>query len=153
MRVGGKDGLAVTRRQFQQGGPQLERRLDHPGDKLPLSHPVHRHVDVVPAPRRVQTARHLFAARLHEQPFHEEEEVFTRAVVRRLPDVAHRNGVQRLAQHPGIGCRHDAAVGEHDEMGVMDRHQRGEEQRLGVFEVLVEDLSDVLGVEPHLAPV
>ena len=31
----------------------------------------------------------------------------------------------------------------------MDRHQRPEEQGLGVLEVFVENLGDVLGIEPH----
>ena len=41
-------------------------------------------------------------------------------------------------------------VGEHHQVGVVDRHQRRQEQRLGVLEVLVEDVGDVFGSEAHV---
>ena len=40
-------------------------------------------------------------------------------------------------------------LGEHHEMRVVDRHQRREELRLRVLEVLVEDDADVFGRESH----
>ena len=43
---------------------QLERRGDQLEDELALPHPVHRHVDVVAAARRVQPAGDVVAARL-----------------------------------------------------------------------------------------
>ena len=52
-------------------------------------------------------------------------------------------------ESPRVLRRDDAAVGQHHEMGVVNRHQRAEEERLGVLEVLVEDEPDVLGRKPH----
>ena len=43
----------------------------------------------------------------------------------------------------------DAAVGKHHQMGVVDRDERREEERLRVLEVVVEDLRHVLRIEPH----
>src|SRR5687767_958888 len=49
----------------------------------------------------------------------------------------------------GVGGGHDPAVRKHDEMGVVDGHQRREKQRLRVLEVLVEDVRHVFRIEPH----
>src|SRR5919106_6396872 len=49
----------------------------------------------------------------------------------------------------GVGGADDAAVGQHHQMGIVNGHQRREEQRLGVLEVLVEDLRHILWREPH----
>ena len=48
-----------------------------------------------------------------------------------------------------LGARHDVLRREHHQMCVVDRHERREEQLLGVLEVFVEYAGDVLGREPH----
>ena len=67
--------------------------------------------------------------------------------VRRI--VVDRDRVERVADRPGVGRGDDAAVGEHDEMRVVNRQERRQEQRLRILEVLVEDLRDVFRIEPH----
>ena len=47
----------------------------------------------------------------------------------------------------------DALLGQHHEVRVVDRHQRRQQQLLGVFEVFVEDVRDVFGRELHLLAV
>ena len=42
-------------------------------------------------------------------------------------------------------------LGQHREVRVVDRHQRLDEQRLGVLEVLAEHEADVVGGERHRA--
>ncbi len=54
---------------------------------------------------------------------------------------------------PRIGAslrrRNDPLLGEHDEMRVVNAHQRSEEQRFGVLEVGIENARDVFRREPH----
>ena len=135
--------------EIEQRAPQVERRREQAEDELALPHPVHRHVDVVAAARRVQTARHVVAARGDDEAFDVEEQILVRAVVRDLPHVVLRDRVERGANRVGVGRRDDAAIGQHHQVCVVNRHQRREKQRLGVFEVLVEDVGDVFGGEAH----
>src|SRR5204862_5776425 len=60
-----------------------------------------------------------------------------------------RDGIERRAQGMRVVARDDALRGEHPEMGVMNRHQRREKQLLGVLEVFVEDILDVLRSNTH----
>jgi hypothetical protein len=77
------------------------------------------------------------------------EQVLAAAVVGGRPHIGHRDGVQRAAQGAGVRRSDDAAVGEHHQVRVMNRHQRREEERLGVLEVFAENLVDVLRIEVH----
>jgi hypothetical protein len=149
MGVGGEHRCAMPGGQLDQRGAQFQRRLDDGRDELPLPHPVHRHVDVVAAARGVQAAGDVLAARGDQQPFDVEEQILAGAVVRRLPDFRHRDRVERIAQAPGVRLTDDPALGEHHQVRIVDRHQRRQEQRLGVFEILVEDLGDVRRIELH----
>ena len=45
--------------------------------------------------------------------------------------------------------RHDLRLRQHDQVRVVNRHQRGQEQRLCVLEVVVEDVVDVFRREFH----
>ena len=89
LRVGvrGEHRLAVLAGEVEQRPAQPRDSLEHAEDHLPLLHPVHRHVDVVARPRRVQPARGLLAAGLHDEPLDVEEQVLARAVVGRAPNV------------------------------------------------------------------
>ena len=68
MRVRGKDRLAVPARDLEQRAPEREHRVGHVEERLPQSHPVHRHVDVVAAAGGVQAARELGAGRAAISP-------------------------------------------------------------------------------------
>ena len=57
--------------------------------------------------------------------------------------------IERVSKRVRVRRLDDAAVGEHHQMGVVNGHQRRQEQRLRVLEVLVEDLRHVLRIEPH----
>jgi hypothetical protein len=149
VRVRGEDALAMLRSEIDQPGAQFDHRRHHCHDELPLPHPVHRHVDVVAAARGMEAARDVFSARFHEQTLDVEEQVLARAVVWRRANVAQGDRVEGIAQRPGVGTADDAALGKHDQVRVVDRHQRREKERLGVLEVFVEDLRDVLRIEPH----
>ncbi len=82
-----------------------------------------------------------------DQALDVEEEILAGAVVRSLPDRVLRDRVERLAHRVRVLRRDDALRRQHHQVRVVDRHQRREEQRLGVLEVLVEDVGDVLGSE------
>ena len=135
---------AQRRAQRQRGVEQVE-------DEAALPHAVHRHVDVVAAAGGVQPPGHVAGA-LGDQPLDEEEQILAGSVVRRAAN--------RVAAHRGEGVadaarrrpRDDVLLGEHHQVGAMDRQQRLEEQRLGVLEVLVEDGVDVFGGEGHGEP-
>ena len=74
-----------------------------------------------------------------------------RAVVLRALHVRDRHCPERVPYRTRVRPRHDPALGEHDEMRVVDGHQRRKQLRLGVLEVLVEDEADVGGVERHIS--
>ena len=141
--------VAVASGKRDQSSPQLQRRVQHRQDELPLPQPVHRHVDVVAAARRVEAPGRLFAALPLDQSLDVEEQIFTCVVIGRRPYVVHRDRIERIAQRVRFVRRDDARLREHDQMRVVDRQQRRQEQRFGVFEVLAEDVVDVLGVERH----
>ena len=100
-------------------------------------------------PAHPSLAGRFFAASPNDKPLDVEEEVFVRAVVPDAPDIVEGDGVERGADRPGVRARHDALLREHHEVGVVNPHERREELRLGVLEVLVEDACDVLGIELH----
>jgi len=153
MRECGEYGRGVPRGLVQEHGTQVLRRVEERQDEPALPHPVHRHVDVVAAARGVQAAGGFLSARGGEQPLDEKEQVLARAVVGRAANVVLRNRCERLAEHPSVGRRDDAAGGQHHEVGVMDGEQWRQEQRLRILEVLVENLRDVLRMKHHPAGV
>jgi hypothetical protein len=89
------------------------------------------------------------AGAFRDQALDEEEQVLAGAVVRRPANgvAAHRG--ERVADAAGVVALDDALLGEHHQVGGVNREQRVEEQRLGVLEVLVEDGADVFGRERH----
>ena len=121
----------------------------HREDQLPLRHPVHRHVDVVARARGVQASRGIVTAAADNQPFEVEKQIFVGAVVLDLAHVVDVDAVERPADRRRFLLADDALVREHDEVRVVDRHQRLEKLRLGVFEVFVEDDANVVGREFH----
>ena len=125
----------------------------NPDDELPLPQPVHRHVDVVAAARGVKPAGCVLAAGVDEEALDVREEILAGAVVGRLAYRGDGDRIERLADRTRVSRVDDAAVGEHDEVGVVDGDQRGQEECLRVLEVLVEDLRHVLRIEPHSSAV
>ena len=83
LRVGvhGEDRLAVTIDEVQQRTAQVEAGGRQAENELPLPHPVHRHVDVVPAARSMQPAGGILAACCDDQSLEVEEQIFVGAVV------------------------------------------------------------------------
>ncbi len=149
--MGGEHVLAAAIGQREQDLPQHHDPLDEREDQFPLLHPVRRHVDVVARAGRVQPAGRLVAARPRDQALHVEEQVFTGPVVPDAADVGDGNPVERGADGTRIVRSDDALFGEHDEVSVVNGHQRREELRLGVLEVLVQDAGDVFGSKGHEA--
>ena len=141
--------LPVAIGQRDERPAQVQRPFDHGEHQLPLRHAVHRHVDVVAGPRRVQPAGGILAAARDDQPLDVEEEILVGAVVLHLADLVERDAVERAPDGRRLGTGHDLLIGEHHEMRVLDRHQRHEKLRLGVLEVFVEDEPNVLGRELH----
>src|SRR6185436_16549956 len=101
------------------------------------------------AARRMEPAGGVLSALPDDQPFQIEEQIFIRAVVFQIADLVLRDRIERVANRPRVGRGHDAAIGEHHQVGVVDRHERREKEPLGVLEVFVEYAGDVLGREPH----
>jgi hypothetical protein len=149
VRVRRENRVAMRGGQIEQRRAQLDRRMQQRQDVLALPYPIHRHVDVVAAARGVQTTGDVLAAGGDEQAIDEEEEILTGAVVRRAADVGNRNRIERLADRSRVARGDDAAVREHDQVRVVNRHQRREEQRLRVLEVVVEDVRHVFRIEAH----
>ena len=149
MRVNGEDRVAVAIDHAQERPPELEGRGEQSQNELALAHPVHRHVDVVAAARRVQAAGDVVAARADDHPFDIEEQIFTAGIVFRAAELVLGDRVERRAQRMRVGGRHDALLGQHDQMRVVNRHQRREELPFRVLEVLVEDAGHVLRGKRH----
>ena len=149
VRVDGEDGFAVSIGQVEEARAQIKRSGGELENELALPHPVHRHVDVVAAARRVEPAGGIFAARFDNQALDVEEEVLAGAVVSCGTQFREGDGVERDAQHVRIFRRNDPLRGEHHQVRVVNRHQRPGERALGVLEVLVQDIGDVLGGKPH----
>ena len=95
----------------------------------------------------MQAAGHLLAAGAGNQPVDVKEEIFRPPVVRGTADVGLGHGVEREAERMRVVRPDDPLRGEHRQMCVVDRHQRREEQLLGVVEVLVQDVLDVFGAK------
>ena len=147
--VDGEHGVAVPIDQVEQTRAQIERRAGELENEFALPHPVHRHVDVVAAARRMEPAGGILAAGGDNQTLDVEEEVLAGPVVARRPQVGHRHRVERDAQRVRVLRRNDPLRGEHHQVRVVNRHERRAEQNLGVLEILVEDMGDVLGREGH----
>ena len=96
-----------------------------------------------------QPAGSLVTARAHEEALHVEVQILDCAVVFRLAHLVLGHRIERVADPARVFARHDALGGQHDEVRVMNRHQRREKQLLGVFEVFVEDVGYVFGGELH----
>ena len=102
---------------------------------------------------RCAAVRRRRPARAGEQRLDVEEQVF--AACRRTPTACTsasrcRSSADRSARASAL--RAMPRLGEHHQMRVVDRHQRRQKQRLGVFEVLVENEADVLGGKRHRRP-
>ena len=66
-----------------------------------------------------------------------------------LADLVERDAVERVAKRARIGRADDARLRQHHQVGVIDGHQRREQQSLGVFEIFVQYVGDVLGGKLH----
>ena len=90
--------------------------------------------------------------RSDKQALDVEEQVFVGTVEQRADglkvDVVEPS---RMARRVAAG--HDSALGQHHEMGVVNRQQRFEKQRLGVLEVLVGTSGRSRRIEPHGASI
>ena len=142
-------GVAMLLGDVEQAVPQRQHTLMKCQDELPLPHPVHRHVDVVAAPRGVQAPGDIVAARGDEQSLHVEKQVLVAAVVGDLPDLVHVDAVEGQPELVGVCRPDDRPVRQHHQVRVVNRHQRRDKQPLGVLEVLVENVLDVFRREPH----
>jgi hypothetical protein len=128
----------MRRRNPQQRLAQIQRRLQEIQRELPLPHPIHRHVDVVAAARGVQTAGDGVSRGLHEQTVDVEEQVFVRAVVANVADAILVDRVERRPNRAGVRLRHNPALGQHHEVGVMNRKERADEKSFRIFEIVSE---------------
>jgi hypothetical protein len=144
-----EDSLAMPLGQVDQGPPQRDRALDQAEDAVALAHPVQRHVDVVAAARRVEAAGDVGAAGLLDDALGVEKQILVGAVVDDRADVVFVDGVERRPDGVRIVARDDALVGEHHQVRVMHRDHRREQELLGVFEVVVEDVPDIFRRESH----
>ena len=149
MRVHGEHGFAMAVHEVEQRPAQVQRRGNELQQQLPLPHPVHGHVDVVAAARRVQASGRVFTARVDDQPLDVAEEIFVAAVVGDAANLGLGHGIERDADRMRVVGRHDLLVGEHHQMRILNRHQRRQEQRFRVFEVVVEHGPHVLRGKPH----
>ncbi len=72
---------------------------------------------------------------------------------RRAPCARRRPRCRRApsASTRGVVARDDVLLGEHHQMRVVDGHERRQQQGLGVLEVVVEHVGDVLGGKPHFS--
>ena len=86
-----------ARRSSSVRGDQVEHALA-------LPHPVHRHVDVVAASRRVQPSGDVLAARFDDQSIDVEEEILVGAVVDDLPHLVLAHAVERHANGMRVGA-------------------------------------------------
>ncbi len=145
----GEHVLPVRVREIDQDFPQGVRAVDERENHLALLHAVHRHVDVVAGARGVQAAGRFLAARLPYQPVDEEEQIFAGAVVADVAHVVQQDAVERGPDRVRVARRDDRPLREHHQVRIMNAHQRREEVRLGVLEVLVEDAGDVFGGKGH----
>ena len=97
-----RGGVALGQR--EQRLTQIQRGARQPGNELPMPHPVHRHVDVVAAAGRVQTAGDFLVARLLDQALDIEEQVFVGAVVEDFADALEGDAVEGGAERPRISA-------------------------------------------------
>ncbi len=139
VRVGREHRLGVPGRADEQHAPERERAFDDRQDRLPLRHPVHRHVDVVAGARRVQAARRMLPGALRDQPIEKEEQVLAvQAVEARPADGVEIDRVERGAYRARVAARHDPLLRQQQELC------------LCVLEILVQHEADVVGRESHL---
>src|SRR5665213_4637483 len=101
----------------------------------------------------MQPPRHLVSAGADQQALDVEEEILVGAVVLEIAQVLLRDGVERAANRMRIRRRDDAAISQHHQVRIVNRHERRKKERLGVLEVFVEYAGDVLGCESHEASI
>ncbi len=68
-------------------------------------------------------------------------------------DLLLRDAVEGGPQRARVFLRDDPLLRQHHEMRVVDRHQRRQQELLGVFEIFIQYVRDVLGSKLHLSPV
>ena len=105
VRVRAVDRFGVALGQRDQRLAQVHRRFGEPGDRLPLTHPVHRHRQVVAAARGVQPAGDVLAAGLVDQPLDVEEQVLVGAVVEHFAHAIEGDAVERVAERARVRAR------------------------------------------------
>ena len=91
----------------------------------------------------------VLSACVDDEPLDEKEEVLAAAVVTGALHIGQRDGVECVADGRRVVARDNSLLGQHDEVRVVNRHERRQQVRLRVLEVLVEDEGDVGGVERH----
>ena len=97
----------------------------------------------------MEAARHVLVARALDQALDVEEEILVGAVIEHGADRVERDAIEGDPERARVGGRQDASFGQHHEVGVVDRHERCQQQLLGVFKIFVEHVGDVLGRELH----
>ena len=143
--------MRVLIRHVYQCLPQLDHGLGERQNPLAEQHPVHRHVDVVAAARGMEPAGDVRPAGLGQKTVYIEEEILAGSVVARAFERVTIDGAERLPNRARVVGPHDAPFGQHREVGVVNRHQRLDEQRLRIFEVFAEHEPKVFEGEGHRA--
>ena len=143
VRVRRVDRVAMRPRYLEQHATEFVDRRQQLQDELALAHPKQRLVDVVPTACGVEIPGRLLATFAVDECLDECEQVFPSVIEHRRPDVHLVYPRKRIAKYPRPSGRHDATLGEHDQMGAMDGHERAEEGHLRMVEVLVQHARDV----------
>src|SRR5437868_5450800 len=94
----------------QSNRPFIQRQDQHP-----LLHSIHRHIDVVARPRRVQSPCGVFAALTNQQAVDEEKQIFAAAVVFGLANLGNGDTSERVAYYPRVSTWNNPLFGQHDE--------------------------------------
>ncbi len=97
----------------------------------------------------METAGPILAAALDDEALDVKEEILVCAVVGGGAYLVKRHRIERRPDGVRVVGGNDALVREHDQVRVVNRHERRQKQRLGVLEVFVEHVRHVLGSEAH----
>ncbi len=151
VRVHGENGFGMPRGESQERPPQIQSGAQQRKDELALTHAVHRHIDVVAAARGMQASGNVLSAGRYQQTLDIEIKIFGLAVVGCVTQFIERNRIERFPNDVCVEERNDVLRRQHHEMRVVNRHQRMQEERFGVFEIVVENGTDVLRSEPRQA--
>src|SRR5580700_7881934 len=95
----------------------------------------------------MQTSGDIFTARVHDEPLDVVKQVLATVVEWNTLDLVLRYRIERGADGAGVRGRDDSLGRQHYQVRVVNRHQRRQQLRLGVFEIIVEYVLDVLGSE------